>query len=114
MVWWIVLVVVNLGMIAAAVVLRRGADARKRLLRLALVLGALMLLSVLAGAGCGVLRASGAVGAPVDPSQKARLLAEGISEAMNCTAFGVIGFFVPLVAALALGLTAPRSAAPPR
>jgi biopolymer transport protein ExbB/TolQ len=28
-------------------------------------------------------------GESVDPSQKARVLAQGISEAMNCTAFGL-------------------------
>ncbi|MEO8875358.1 MAG: MotA/TolQ/ExbB proton channel family protein, partial [Polyangiaceae bacterium] len=33
----------------------------------------------------------------VDPSQKARILAEGISEAMNCTAFGLIIAIMALV-----------------
>lgn len=37
----------------------------------------------------GLVRAFGAVGVEnVDPSQKANMLAEGISEAMNCTALG--------------------------
>jgi hypothetical protein len=39
----------------------------------------------------GVIKAFGAVGGEnVDPSLKARVLAEGISEAMNCTAFSVL------------------------
>jgi biopolymer transport protein ExbB/TolQ len=33
----------------------------------------------------------------VDPSQKARILAEGISEAMNCTAFGLLAAITALV-----------------
>jgi biopolymer transport protein ExbB len=38
----------------------------------------------------GLVKAFGAVGGEsVDPSQKARILAEGISEAMNCMAFGL-------------------------
>jgi biopolymer transport protein ExbB/TolQ len=39
----------------------------------------------------GVLKAFGAAsGEADDPSQRARALAEGISEAMNCTAFGTL------------------------
>ncbi len=33
----------------------------------------------------------------VDPSDKARMLAEGISEAMNATFLGMIVFFVPAI-----------------
>jgi len=33
----------------------------------------------------------------VDPSQKATILAAGIAEAMNCTAFGLITAIPPLV-----------------
>ena len=33
----------------------------------------------------------------VDPSQKARILAEGISEAMNCTAFGLLVAIIGLI-----------------
>jgi len=44
-----------------------------------------------------LIKAFGAVGGEsVDPSQKARILAEGISEAMNCTAFGLISAIVAL------------------
>jgi len=49
------------------------------------------MLSGLFGTIVGLIKAFGAVGGEsVDPSQKARILAEGISEAMNCTAFGLI------------------------
>lgn len=37
-----------------------------------------------------------------DPSQKARILAEGISEAMNATAFVIVLLFVEVLALLAL------------
>ena len=40
-------------------------------------------------------------GESVEPSQKARNLAEGLSEAMNCTAFG---FLVALPLAVALSV----------
>ena len=44
----------------------------------------------LLGTVTGLIKSFGAVaGASVDPSQKATILANGISEAMNCTAFGL-------------------------
>lgn len=46
----------------------------------------------------------------VDPPQKARYLAEGISEAMNCTAFGLL---IWLPSAIALTLLAKKSAGAP-
>jgi len=68
---------------------------------LVLVVGALVLFGAL-GTLAGLVKAFGAVGGEsVDPSQKARILAEGISEAMNCTAFGIL-FGVPSSIALAL------------
>lgn len=58
----------------------------------------LAMLSGLFGTIVGLIKAFGAVGGEsVDPSQKARILAEGISEAMNCTAFGLISAIVALV-----------------
>jgi len=51
----------------------------------------LVLVTFFAGLGAtvvGLSRAFGAVAA-VEPSQKASRLAQGISEAMNCTAFGL-------------------------
>ena len=58
----------------------------------------LAMLCGLFGTISGLIRAFGAVGGEsVDPSQKARILAEGISEAMVCTAFGLISAIVALM-----------------
>jgi biopolymer transport protein ExbB len=58
----------------------------------------LAMLSGLFGTIVGLIKAFGAVGGEsVDPSQKARILAEGISEAMNCTAFGLLSAIVALI-----------------
>src|SRR5262245_33460737 len=58
----------------------------------------LAMLCGLFGTIVGLIKAFGAVGGEsVDPSQKARILAEGISEAMNCTAFGLLSAIVALV-----------------
>jgi hypothetical protein len=68
----------------------------------AAALVALCLIFAFAGTLVGFIRAFGAVGGEqVDPSQKARMLAEGISEAMNCTAFAGI-ILIPAVIVLAL------------
>src|SRR5258708_15574571 len=57
----------------------------------------LAMLNGLFGTIVGLIKAFGAVGGEsVDPSQKARILAEGISEAMNCTAFGLISAIAAL------------------
>ncbi len=54
------------------------------------LLANLAMLSGLLGTVWGLITSFGAVsGESVDPSQKARILAEGISEALNCTAFGL-------------------------
>ena len=58
----------------------------------------LAMLCGLFGTIVGLIRAFGAVGGEsVDPSQKARILAEGIAEAMNCTAFGLISAIIALM-----------------
>jgi biopolymer transport protein ExbB len=58
----------------------------------------LAMLSGLFGTIVGLIKAFGAVGGEsVDPSQKARILAEGISEAMNCTAFGLLSAIAALI-----------------
>jgi len=61
-----------------------------------LVVAGVFLVSGLFGTVIGLVKAFGAVGSEsIDPSQKARILAEGISEAMNCPAFGlIVGFGV--------------------
>lgn len=67
----------------------------------------------LAGGGgtlLGLVKAFGAVGGEsIDPSQKARILAEGISEAMNCTAFGLLTW-TPAVLVLLLVMRKSRRA----
>jgi biopolymer transport protein ExbB/TolQ len=58
----------------------------------------LAMLTGLFGTIIGLIVAFGSVGGEsVDPSQKARILAEGISEAMNCTAFGLLGALTALI-----------------
>jgi biopolymer transport protein ExbB/TolQ len=55
------------------------------------LLANLSMLWGLLGTVSGLIIAFGAVsGKSVDPSQKATILAQGISEAMNCTAFGLL------------------------
>jgi len=62
------------------------------------LLANLAMLSGLLGTVSGLIQSFGAVsGEGVDPSQKARILAEGISEAMNCTAFGLIVAIIALI-----------------
>src|SRR5262245_3245600 len=57
----------------------------------------LAMLSGLFGTITGLFKAFGAVGREsVDSRQKARMLAEGITEAMNCTAFGLLSAIVAL------------------
>jgi len=58
----------------------------------------LAMLCGLFGTIVGLIKAFGAVGGEsVDPSQKARILAEGISEAMNCTAWGLLSAIMCLM-----------------
>jgi len=55
------------------------------------LLSNLAMLTGLFGTVLGLIKSFGAVSKPgVDQAQKATILAEGISEAMNCTAFGLI------------------------
>jgi len=58
----------------------------------------LAMLCGLFGTIVGLIQSFGSVGAEsVDPSQKARILAAGISVAMNCTAFGLLTAIVGLL-----------------
>ena len=62
------------------------------------MLANLAMLSGLLGTVLGLITAFGAVSAKsVDPSQKATILAAGISEAMNCTAFGLLTAIIGLL-----------------
>ena len=62
-------------------------------------------LAGLLGTIAGMIKSFGSVGGK-DASQKATLLAEGISEALNCTAFGIAASLVGLLAfSLLMGKT---------
>jgi biopolymer transport protein ExbB len=61
------------------------------------MLGNIATLMGLLGTVTGLIKSFGAV-AGVDPSKKAEMLAEGISEAMNCTAFGLLVGIISLIA----------------
>jgi biopolymer transport protein ExbB/TolQ len=67
-----------------------------------LVSGAVVVAAPIVGLLVTVLLLRGAFGgtARVDPAEKARVLAEGISEAMNGTAFGLVISVVALVPTL--------------
>jgi biopolymer transport protein ExbB len=62
------------------------------------LLSNLAMLSGLLGTVYGLIESFGAVsGEGVDPSQKARILAAGISEAMHCTFFGLLVAIIGLI-----------------
>ena len=62
------------------------------------LLANLAMLSGLLGTVTGLIISFGAVsGESVDPAQKARILAEGISEAMHCTWFGLAVAIIGLI-----------------
>ncbi|HEY3253395.1 MAG TPA: MotA/TolQ/ExbB proton channel family protein [Polyangiaceae bacterium] len=55
------------------------------------------------GISWGLLKMTGAVGGEsMDPSQKARILGEGIAQAMNWTAFALVIWLPSLIAAYVL------------
>lgn len=55
------------------------------------------------GTAIGIVKAFGAIGGEsIDPSQKARVLAEAISEAMNVAALGVIVWIPSVITLLVL------------
>lgn len=104
--WWLAV---------RAVLLRRsspdGARARllaTRALLLWLAVGLLAILATIAGVVHSFQVVSGN---DVDPSQKARILAAGISEAMSCAAFGGVTTLVPGIVALVVLLRARGAAA---
>lgn len=69
----------------------------------------LAMLCGLFGTIVGLIKSFGSVGAEsVDPSQKARILADGISEAMNCTAFGLMTAVVAVIGYALLSTWAQR------
>lgn len=63
------------------------------------LLANLSMLTGLFGTIVGLIKAFGAVGGEsIDHAAKSRILAEGISEAMNCTAFGLLAAILSLIA----------------
>jgi biopolymer transport protein ExbB/TolQ len=86
-----------LGLVAAVATARWSGRLWKRRMELlprARTIAAIVTASAMLGALgtlVGLGKAFGAIGGEsVDPSQKARMLGEGISEAMNCTVFGIV------------------------
>jgi hypothetical protein len=60
----------------------------------------------------GLIKAFGAVGGEsVDPSQKARILAEGISETFNCVAIGLVISPLPIAVLIAIVIRTRRAGA---
>lgn len=112
----IVLIALNAAGIAAALALRRSRRPRLLLGRLLAVLVTLLVVTGPLALGITLSGAFRAVeGDAIDPGQKARVLAEGISAAMNGLAFGVVAFLVPSALTLVLFLRTPqaRPIAPP-
>jgi len=87
-----------------ASLVREAHPVERRTSYLAMLANIATLLGLL-GTISGLIR-SFAAAAQVDPSQKAELLAKGISEAMNCTAYGlIVAIFSLVIYALLQGRT---------
>lgn len=101
---WFVLAIV--GPVATVIWLRRLWKRRSELRAWTKALAGLLAAAVVFGAlgtAVGFIKGFGAVGGEsVDPSQKARILAERISEAMNCAALGLLVGLPSAVALLVL------------
>lgn len=105
--WWLAVLALNAGLLACVLRLRRRPRARRSLRRFAIACGSLLLGSLLLGAWLGLRGVLPALdGELSDPAQKARALGEAISEAMNCSAFGLFGLLLPTLAAWVLCLRA--------
>lgn len=96
---WLILAIV--GAVATIWWSRRLWRQRKELsLRVRTMTTIVATSAVIGGLGTvvGLIKAFGAVGGEsVDPSQKARMLAEGIAGAMNYTALGMVVWFPSVV-----------------
>ena len=87
---------------------KRKATPRALTIVTAVIAGAVLFGAI--GSLLGLVKALGAVGADAtDPAQKARVLAEGIAQAMNCTAFGFAVAIPCGIFALVLARTNGRS-----
>jgi hypothetical protein len=105
---WVVVAAINCGLVASVVRARRGGEPRKRVRRLAWICVSLLLASAGIGVIIGLASAIAAVTRMGDPSQKARVLAEGISEAINLTAFAILAFFAPAVISIVVLFRTPE------
>jgi hypothetical protein len=114
-IWFgIVGVLTNLAAIALlwTALRTREVESLQRLQRRAVVCAVVATCSSGLGILLGVVQASGAVGGvSVDPSQRARVLAEGISEAMNGAALGLVTGPLPVAALIAIVLRTRRQRA---
>jgi len=106
-----VCVAANVAAVAAVLVGWRSAAPRRYAMG-CVALGVLTWVVGLGGTVLGLQRAFGAVGS-VDASHKSALLAQGISEAMNATAFGIAACVVPFGVAVALFFRRARPPTPP-
>lgn len=116
--WLLAVMLVVLGLVVASVVWTVRLWRRRKQVpgaaRVVLYVAAGALVFGGLGTLLGLIKAFGSVGGEsVDPSQKARILAEGISEAMNCTAFGLLVWMVSalLVAVLTRKVPGPTDSA---
>jgi biopolymer transport protein ExbB/TolQ len=92
MAFWLLSSVAGVGF-TGWLIRRRWGNQKRTSLVLKLVSMVVVLAALFGAVGTclGVMQAFGAVGGErIDPSQKARILAEGIAAAMNWTALGVI------------------------
>ena len=107
--WLIVAGLVDVALVLVALRARQCERPRVRLRQLTLTYLALLFLVVVGGAALGVHAALVVAGSDaVDPSQKARLLAKGISEAMNSSAFGITLLALPTLVAFVLFVKSPK------
>jgi ABC-type phosphate/phosphonate transport system permease subunit len=104
----VALVVVNLAAVGAAVTARAESAARLRAWARGLVASSLGMFAIAVVAGTYIAIASPAL--EDEPTARAPLLAQAISEAMNGVAMAIVGVVLPLLVALAFGLRASRKA----
>jgi hypothetical protein len=102
MFWWILVLTLNVVLAGLAVLSARQANPRRRLATLAMCYGFPLVVSVILGIGWGLRASFVTQGEQIEPSQKARILAEGISESMNSAAFVVLSLSLPTLVALVL------------
>ena len=84
------------------------------LFRIVFIAVGLFFAAGMVGSVAGLVKSFGAIGGEsVEPSQKARILAEGISEAMNCTAFALVAILIGGIGTLGYRLVVRRKPASP-